>query len=124
VTSEQQYTDLKFVTALHVSFYSAIIRFVEIRGELLCLPSHCDRCFRIYDVLKWSQRGCSFYATYIVFFWYACCLWSVQCDVIFRLHIFCCCLWCIISISCYIVFDLLTVQCWSQCVCVLYVCTV
>jgi hypothetical protein len=53
----QQYQDLKLillksVTTLHVSAYSAIIRCVEMQGELLCLPLCCYRCFRIYSVLK------------------------------------------------------------------------
>jgi hypothetical protein len=46
----QQYTDLKFsllkfVTALHVSSYSTIIRFVEIQGNFCAFRATAIRVF-------------------------------------------------------------------------------
>jgi hypothetical protein len=50
----QQYQDLKFVTALHISAYSAIIRRVEIRGNC-CAYQVCSVDVIIHDSVQNRQ---------------------------------------------------------------------
>jgi hypothetical protein len=54
----QQKQDLKFITAMHVLAYSAIIRWVEIGGELLCLSCYRDPFFSIYNGMNSSHSSC------------------------------------------------------------------
>jgi hypothetical protein len=59
---------LKFVTALHVSAYLAIIVSTEIRGHCCVFCATAIGVFCIYYVSKLYQCSSSFYATCIVFF--------------------------------------------------------
>jgi hypothetical protein len=69
---------LKFVTALHVSAYLAIMKCIEIRGNCCAFRATAVRVF-VFTVFLNIVNVVPTSVSHVLPFLYACCLSSVQC---------------------------------------------